>query len=249
MTFADGEHNNFVTGPQPRQTDLISIDALILLACVRCRGKSEDKARVFHRVVSPEMAQSIPVTDGDLRTALFFLITTATILEEMVRDMMKNPAMGMNYKVYQDKIKRYAPTYEGMISEFQDVIFGEYANRTNCETFVKTLAQNGWKYFDRKNLNQLFAITLEKYGTTNVMDGELPQFEPDHDYDHDHGHSNLDNHIKDSYGEKRQSERIVSAISERHDSGIILGSEAIPDEVYVATDGDSVVAAKKTYDF
>jgi len=55
VTFATNENHNFVSGAQQRQTDLISIDALILLALVHCDGTGKEKAEVFLRVVSPEM--------------------------------------------------------------------------------------------------------------------------------------------------------------------------------------------------
>ena len=98
MTFATND-NIFVQGTnQPsRQTDLISIDALILLGCVQCGGIDEQKAEVFHRVVQPEMLSQIPISDNDVREALHFMISTATILEEMTRDMMRRPSMGVNY--------------------------------------------------------------------------------------------------------------------------------------------------------
>ena len=77
------------------------------------------------------MQSSIPLIDKDLRLALNFMITTATILEEMTRDMIKQPALGLNYQTYQNKIKRYEPTYNGMMEDFYDDIFGEYSNRSS----------------------------------------------------------------------------------------------------------------------
>ena len=176
VTFATNDHRNFVSGAQ-RQTDLISIDALILLAIVQCMGTGKEKSEVFIRVVAPEMTQSVNVTDKDLRIALHFMISTATILEEMIRDMIKNPTMGVNWKIYQDKIKKYEPTYEGMLEDFLDNVFGEFSNRASIDHFKFSLAQHGWKYFELKNLNHLFAITLERCGTTQILDISLPVFE------------------------------------------------------------------------
>ena len=39
-----------------------------------------------------------------------------------------------------------------------------FYNRRNRETFVEMLAHEGWKYFQVKNLNELFAIMFEKHG-------------------------------------------------------------------------------------
>ena len=116
-----------------RQTDLISIDALILLALVQCSGSYAQKAEVFYRVISPDMQGTISVTDKDLKMALTFLINISTIFEEMTREMMKQPQMGMNYEIYQQKIRRYKPTYDGMLEDFYDSNFGEYNNRSSRE--------------------------------------------------------------------------------------------------------------------
>lgn len=35
-----------------------------------------------------------------------------------------------------------------MLEEFEDEVFGEYANKTSYEEFEQNLAQNGWKYFN-----------------------------------------------------------------------------------------------------
>jgi len=83
-----------------------------------------------------------------MKTAIHFMISTATIIEELTRDMMKNPAMGTNFKIYQDKIRTYEPTYNGMIESFVDEIFGEYSNRISKQEFLTRLSQSGWKFFD-----------------------------------------------------------------------------------------------------
>lgn len=103
-------------------------------------GTGKEKSEVFIRVVAPEMTQSVNVTDKDLRVALHFMISTATILEEMIRDMIKNPTMGVNWKIYQDKIKKYEPTYEGMLEDFLDNVFGEFSNRASIDHFKFSLA-------------------------------------------------------------------------------------------------------------
>lgn len=86
---------------------------------------------MFHRVVSPEMADQIPQRDKDLHTALYFLISIASIFEEMTRDLIKNPGVGINFVTYSNKIRKYAPTYEGIMNDFYDEVFGEYSNRAS----------------------------------------------------------------------------------------------------------------------
>ena len=104
---------------QPRAvTDLISIDAIILLGLVQCKGTTREKAEVFARIVAPEMQPSILVNDEDIRTALYFMISIATIFEEMTRDMIEAPTLSVDWQVYWDKVIKYAPTYEGMIEDF-----------------------------------------------------------------------------------------------------------------------------------
>ena len=51
----------------------LSVNALILIGCLKCRGKDSEKAHVFYRVVSPEMTDRILVFDKDIRMAIFFL--------------------------------------------------------------------------------------------------------------------------------------------------------------------------------
>ena len=55
VTFATNENVNFISDTGDRHIELISIDALILLGLVRCKGLAKHKAEVFVRVVSPEM--------------------------------------------------------------------------------------------------------------------------------------------------------------------------------------------------
>ena len=73
--------------------------------------------------------------------------------------------MGLNANIYLDRIKKYAPTYEGMMEDFYDSVFGEVASRLPRASFVDNLSTHGWKYFDMVNLNELFVINLERFGT------------------------------------------------------------------------------------
>ena len=94
---------------------------------------------MFHRVVAPEYENMIPVTDKDLKTALHFMISIATILEEMTRDLIEYNGRNFGFQIYQDKINRYKPTYNGMMEDFYDNIFGEYTNRITQEEFRERL--------------------------------------------------------------------------------------------------------------
>ena len=89
----------------------ISVDAMILLGVVYCGGFDSEKAKVFHRVVAPEYDSIVTITDKDLNTALRFMVTTATICEEMTRKIIEDPTAEVDYKYYARKIKRYEPTF------------------------------------------------------------------------------------------------------------------------------------------
>ena len=78
----------------------ISVDALLLLGVLKCSGLDSEKATVFHRVVAPEYDTIITITDKDLSTGIRFLVSTATILEEMTRDFVSNPAAEVDYAHY-----------------------------------------------------------------------------------------------------------------------------------------------------
>ena len=123
------------------------------------------------------MSSTISQTDKDLNVAINFLISIASIFEEMTRDLIKNPGMGINYTAYSNKIRKYAPTYEGIVNDFHDSIFGEFSNRATMEEFKIRLTADGWKYFNLTNLNELFAIMLEKHGMLKDMETELPTFD------------------------------------------------------------------------
>ena len=64
----------------------ISVEALVLYGIVHYNGTDYEKAEVFHRVVAPENYDVVSITDKDLSAAMRFMITIATIIEEMTRD-------------------------------------------------------------------------------------------------------------------------------------------------------------------
>ena len=76
--------------------------------------------------------------------------------------------------MYLDRIKKYAPTYDGMTEDFYDNIFGEFSNKSTRQEFIENLSHHGWKYFNLANLNELFVINLERFGTQEA--GILPDF-------------------------------------------------------------------------
>ena len=137
---------------------------------INCSGFDSEKAQVFHRVVAPEYASIVSITDKDLETALRFLVTMATILEEMTRDMKANPAAEVDYNHYARKIKRYEPTYQAMMDDFENTIFGYFYNRRNKDQFIEMLATDGWKYFSVANLNELFSIMVKDHPPIDIED-------------------------------------------------------------------------------
>ena len=121
-------------------------------------------------MVAPEYASIVSITDKDLETALRFLVTMATILEEMTRDMKANPAAEVDYNYYARKIKRYEPTYQAMMDDFENTIFGYFYNRRNKDQFIEMLATDGWKYFSVANLNELFSIMVKDHPPIDIED-------------------------------------------------------------------------------
>ena len=125
-------------------------------------------------MVAPEYTSIVTITDKDLETAIRFLVTIATILEEMTLDMIENPTADIDYKLYARKIKRYEPTFKAMMDDFENTIFGYFYNRRNKEQFIEMLATEGWKYFSVKNLNELFSIILKDNPPIDIEEEELP---------------------------------------------------------------------------
>lgn len=110
------------------------------------------------------MQDSIRVSDENLQVALHFMITIATISEELQSEIAKNPEKGINYQAYQDKIHKYLPTYTGMKEDFFDNVFGHFSNKITREDFINNLTVEGWKYFNSENLKEIFTVMLERHG-------------------------------------------------------------------------------------
>ena len=64
------------------------------------------------------------------------MITIATIFQEMQMDMIQNPMAKINYKIYERKIKRYKPTIDAIMEDFEDNVFGTYSNKRSKESFI-----------------------------------------------------------------------------------------------------------------
>ena len=89
----------------------------------------------------------VTIMDRDLKAALRFMITIATILEEMIRDFIEFPDRKVNYEKYQKRIKKYRPTFDGIMTDFEDSVFGIFYNSRMKETFIRIMSNQGWKYF------------------------------------------------------------------------------------------------------
>ena len=50
------------------------------------------------------MEGTVSINDKDLKVALHFMISTATILESMARDISQIGGMSIDYKFYENKI-------------------------------------------------------------------------------------------------------------------------------------------------
>ena len=61
----------------------ISVNALILIGCLKCKGTDHQKSEVFYRVVQPEMTTRVLCFDRDIKMSVFFLTNMATVLEFM----------------------------------------------------------------------------------------------------------------------------------------------------------------------
>ncbi len=144
----------------------ISINALILIGCLKCAGRDSQKADVFYRVVQPEMTTRVLVYDKDIRMSIFFLTNLATILEFMQKRMIWRSQERFDGRpdidLYKRKMDEYEIVFDAVIEDFNNSMFGIYANSVTREDFKGKLMSDGWKYFDLNNLNQLFSIEYEK---------------------------------------------------------------------------------------
>ena len=140
----------------------MQIDSLLLIGCLRCSGSFESKAEVFMRIVCPEGKDRIIVTDNDITTSIYFLTSMATILHRMQSDWVMQPKADPNYQMYSQLMEEYEDVFQEVLEQFRLDVFGEYSNSVSESEFIQALKAHGWKYFDKKNLNELFKVKLEE---------------------------------------------------------------------------------------
>ena len=63
---------------------------------------------------------------------------------------------------YKKKMDSYEKVFDAVIEDFNNSMFGLYANSVTRETFKDQLMSDGWKYFSLNNLNELFSLMYEK---------------------------------------------------------------------------------------
>ena len=52
----------------------------------------------------------------------------------------------------------YEVVFDSVIEEFNNDMFGPFANSIDSKSFIQSLEWNGWKYFDKATLNEMFAV-------------------------------------------------------------------------------------------
>ena len=129
------------------------------------------------------MTDRILYRDKDIRMGIFFLTNLATILERMQRDLAnKNTNMTADWTYYEKKMDEYEKVFDTVAErDFNNDMFGEYANSVSHSFFQRQLTSDGWKYFDLKNLNELFEIRYielikagELHGAVQVSKVQMP---------------------------------------------------------------------------
>ena len=117
----------------------ISINALVLIGCLKCSGMDSQKAEVFYRVVQPEMGNRVLIFDKDIRMSIFFLTNLATILELMQRNLRKRGDHEIDYMYYKRKMDAYEKVFQAVTDDFNDSMFGQYANSVTRKHFQLAL--------------------------------------------------------------------------------------------------------------
>ena len=75
--------------------------------------------------------------------------------------MMRKP--NVDLEKYAVKMNDYEDVFDAVATDFNDSMFGLYSNSVTREVFNRNLMQDGWKYFDLHNLNELFSIKYEEW--------------------------------------------------------------------------------------
>lgn len=70
---------------------------------------------------------------------------------------------------YKKKMDSYEKVFDAVIEDFNNSMFGLYANSVTRETFKDQLMSDGWKYFSLTNLNELFSLMYDKLVKENLL--------------------------------------------------------------------------------
>lgn len=82
------------------------------------------------------MGNRVLIFDKDIRMCIFFLCNLATILEFMQRNMRINgTSKPLDIDYYKDKMDAYELVFDAVIDDFNDSMFGQYANSIKRDTF------------------------------------------------------------------------------------------------------------------
>ena len=74
---------------------------------------------------------------------------------------------GIDLEVYKEKMNNYEEVFDAVIEDFNNSMFGPYSNSVTRKEFQQNLMSDGWKYFDLKNLNELFSIMYDQMVQSN----------------------------------------------------------------------------------
>ena len=74
---------------------------------------------------------------------------------------------GIDLEVYKEKMNNYEEVFDAVIEDFNNSMFGFYSNSVTRKEFQQNLMSDGWKYFDLKNLNELFSIMYDQMVQSN----------------------------------------------------------------------------------
>lgn len=108
-----------------------SVNALVLFGILKCSGSDSQKAQAFYRVIQPEFTHLVLVYDKDIKMAVFFLTSLATILESAQIQLAKSgatqyePMIDTTFKLLMHK---YEKTFDLVSEDFNNSMFGLYSN-------------------------------------------------------------------------------------------------------------------------
>ena len=68
-----------------------------------------------------------------------------------------------DFRRYQQLQYEYRDVFDEVLNQFIVDMFGEFSSSVHNDEFIAKLRADGWKYFDRRNLNQLFFEKLKEF--------------------------------------------------------------------------------------